>query len=221
MKKFRIDWPNHIIGFFSALFGIMIAFELEDFRKQRDEQSLAKSAFENLKKEVEINKNILHESVNGNLESIHTIQQLLKKVDNDFQFKGTHSQADSINQKWGNLLYIDTSDSVKRQLSWPTHFGMQNISIPSIQTTAWESAKATGSLNVMSYEKVASLTFVYSNAKISDELTELRRLWRNSDKAVTKSEFLLILSEMEKDHEVIGRELNEFDQFVNMLQAME
>ena len=221
MKNFRIDWPNHIIGFFSALFGIMIAFQLENWRQDSHDQALATSAFGNLKREVEINKNSLHETVRLNLETIRTVKEILALVDRELILEGTKAKADSLNRKFSNVISIDVSNSSINNRRWPVLFNMQNITIPSLQTSAWESAKATGSLSVMSYERVASLTFVYNNAKIIDEISEIRKLWRSLDKTNSKEEFSKLLVEMEKDHEIILRELNEFDQFFNMLQAME
>ncbi len=220
--RLKIDWPNHIIGFFSALFGILIAFELDQWREHNNELKLSKSAFENLMKEVDINQNILHENVTLNLRSIHKMQEVLVKVDKNLIFIGTRKEADSINRKFGKLLYIDIADSSTRiKTSMPVHIGMSNITVPSLQTSAWESAKATGALNSMPYEKVVSLSFVYNDSKILDELIQIRTLLRKSDRITTKSELILLLEEAERSHVVLDNELVEFDQFVNMLEAME
>ena len=37
----RIDWPNHIVAFFSALFGILIALELDERREDTKETEFA------------------------------------------------------------------------------------------------------------------------------------------------------------------------------------
>jgi len=222
LPRLKIDWPNHIIGFFSALFGILIAFQLDQWRENNNELKLAKSAFENLMKEVDINQNILHENVTLNLQSIHKIQEVLVKVDKNLMFAGTREEADSINRKFGKLLYIDIADSSERRKAyWPVHIGVSNITVPSLQTSAWESAKATGALNSMPYEKVVSLSFVYNDSKIIDELIQIRALLRKSDRITTKAELNLLLEEAERSHRVLENELVQFDQFVNMLEAME
>jgi hypothetical protein len=222
LPRLKIDWPNHIIGFFSALFGILIAFELDEWRERNNELKLAKSAFENLMKEVDINQNILHENVTLNLKSIHKIQEVLAKVDRNLIFIGTRKEADSINRKFCKLLFIDIADSSTRvKPVWPVHIGMSNITVPSLQTSAWESAKATGALNSMAYEKVVSLSFVYNDSKIIDELIQIRTLLRKSDRIATKSELILLLEEADRSHNVLNTELIEFDQFVNMLEAMD
>jgi hypothetical protein len=222
LPRLKIDWPNHIIGFFSALFGILIAFELDQWRERNNELKLAKSAFENLMKEVDINQNILHENATLNLKSIHEIQRALLKVDRNLLFTGTRKEADSINKKFGKLLFIDLADSSSRiKHVWPVHIGMSNITVPSLQTSAWESAKATGALNSMPYEKVVSLSFVYNDSKIIDELIQIRTLLRKSDRITTKAELNLLLEEADRSHQVLENELVQFDQFVNMLEAME
>lgn len=221
LPQVKIDWPNHIIGFFSALFGILIAFELDQWRESRNELELADSAFTNLKKEVDINQNILRENVNLNLKTIRKMQQVLTKVENSLLFVGTRTEADSINQKFGRLLFIDTLSLPSRKTGWPVHIGIGNILVPSLQTSAWESAKATGALNYMPYEKVVSLSFVYNAAKINDELIQIRNQLRNSDRVKTKADLLIVLNELERSHKILESELAEFDQFVNMIEAMD
>ena len=98
---------------------------------------------------------------------------------------------------------------------------MGNINVPSMQSSAWESAKATGALNLMDYEKVLALSFIYNHSRIMNELNEVRSLWQASDNIVTKTALSNLLNEMEKSHQTLDRELLEFDQFVNMLYAME
>lgn len=221
LPKVRIDWPNHIIGFFSALFGILIAFELDQWRESKNELQLAETAFGNLKKEVDINQNILRENVNLNLKTIHKMQEVMTKVENNLLFVGTRNEADSINQKFGRLLFIDTLSLPSRKTGWPVHLGIGNILVPSLQTSAWESAKATGALNYMPYEKVVSLSFVYNAAKINDELIQIRNQLRNSDRVTTKADLFILLNELERSHKILESELTEFDQFVNMIEAMD
>lgn len=221
LTRFKIDWPNHIIGFFSALFGILIAFELDQWRESRNELELAESAFENLKKEVDINQNILRENVNLNRKAIHNMQEIVARVDNNLLFTGTRTEADSINRKFGRFLFIDTLAVPSKKTGWPVHIGIGNILVPSLQTSAWESAKATGALNYMPYEKVVSLSFVYNAAKINDELIQIRNQLRNSDRVTTKAGLQILLNELERSHKILESELVEFDQFVNMIEAMD
>lgn len=221
-SKYQIDWPNHIIGFFSALFGILIAFELDEWREERNQIEIARVAFENLKKEVQINQNSLHENISNNVNYIDALQSLFDKMDNQLRFVGVRAEADSINLNFSQVVFIEWNDSVKRKAELPlVHIGMHNIATPTLQSSAWESAKATGALNLMDYEKVLSLSSLYNPQRILEELSEVRNLLRNADDVSSKRELSFLLEEMEKAHRSIESELESFDQFVNILNAME
>jgi hypothetical protein len=221
IPRFQIDLPNHVIGFFSALFGILIAFELDDWREQRNQAALARIAFENLKKEIQINQNALHENITNNLDHIQDLIGILPKLDHQLRFIGTKREADSINSNFSKIIFIDNSGNEKTKRPLPVFIGMGNITTPSLQSSAWESAKSTGALNLMEYEKVLSLSFLYNHSTIIDELMEIKTLWRASDSITSKTELAKLLDEMEKSHQTVNRELQEFDQFVNIINAME
>ena len=223
VSQYKIDWPNHIIGFFSALFGILIAFELEEWRDEKNQIEIARIAFENLKKEVQINQNSLHENVANNIRHINTLQELLSKMDYQLRFTGSKAEADSINQNFSQVVFIEWNDSVtkSRMVKPVVNIGMHNITIPTLQSSAWESAKATGALNLMEYEKVQSLSYLYNPSHILEELNEIKNLWRNSDNVSNKAELSMLLIKMEKAHRSIESSLQAYDQFVNILNAME
>ncbi|MBK5278983.1 MAG: hypothetical protein JJE09_09000, partial [Bacteroidia bacterium] len=50
---------------------------------------------------------------------------------------------------------------------------------------------------------------------------EIKLLWRNSDDVLSKTELSILLIEMQRANRTIEHDLVEFDQFVNMLKAME
>ena len=224
LPPFKIDWPNHLIGFFSALFGILIAFELDNLREAHNQADLSRIAFENLKKEIQINQSLLHENTSNNLRYIHSLQGLLPQINNQLLFIGTTEEADSVNLHFGKIIFVDVGNASmqdKRKKLMPIIIGMGNINVPSMQSSAWESAKATGALNLMDYEKVLALSFIYNHSRIMNELNEVRSLWQASDNIVTKTALSNLLNEMGKSHQTLDRELLEFDQFVNILYAME
>jgi hypothetical protein len=222
-SQYKIDWPNHVIGFFSALFGILIAFELEEWRDEKNQIEIARIAFENLKKEVQINQNSLRENIAINVKHLKSLQALLNRMDNQLGFIGSKEEADSINRNFSQVAFIEWDDVVNNNtLVKPiVIIGLHNITIPMIQSSAWESAKATGALNLMDYEKVLSLSSLYNPPRILDELGQIRNFLRNSDNILSKKELSILLSEMEKAHWSIESELQTFDQFVNILNAME
>ncbi len=73
----------------------------------------------------------------------------------------------------------------------------------------------------MNYEKVLTLSSLYNPPRLLDELNEIRTLWRTSDNVTGKTELTILLTEMEKAHRSIAHELEAFDQFANILNAME
>src|SRR5688572_17342624 len=98
VRKLSIDWPNHIIGFFSALFGILIAFELDQWRERQQEQEIAQNAFAKLKQEIQINKNTLHEMASSNREFLSLLKsEALPNLNDNLQFTGSRFLADSLN----------------------------------------------------------------------------------------------------------------------------
>jgi hypothetical protein len=54
----KIDWPNHIIAFFSALLGILIAFQMEDYREGKGESEELETAMRSIQLEIENNLKI-------------------------------------------------------------------------------------------------------------------------------------------------------------------
>ena len=53
MKK--IDWLNHFVAFASSLLGILIAFQLDNWRESRGENEKMQIALQGIKKEIENN----------------------------------------------------------------------------------------------------------------------------------------------------------------------
>ena len=224
IPKFSIDWPNHVIGFFSALFGILIAFELDQWRERNQEKEIAASAFSKLKQEVHVNNNSLHEMVSTNVKLIGLLNQYLTpQLNNDLQFTGSKIQADSINSNADIKIvaFIDTIGWTGKQKFPPVHIVLGYLSQPIIHNSAWESAKATGALNFMDYEQVLSLSSLYSSPRITDELVEVKRLIQSSDLITTKTQLIRLLKDLNKAHVIIEQELIQHDLFVRIIEQME
>jgi hypothetical protein len=221
----KIDWPNHVVGFFSALFGILIAFELDEWKENRKEATIAENAFVRLQQEIDINRNMLHEVVNTNLLMIQALQNdVLQKVDNQLLFKGTPEQAAAINGSppLSNIAFIHFPEGDhKPHEGAELHVIFGGLIHPVIHNSAWESAKTIGALNNMSYEKVLSLSSLYNPIRLMDELAEVRALLRNADDIRTKADLEKLLSELEDAYHIIETELNQYDAFAAMLSQME
>jgi len=217
----KIDWPNHLIGFFSALFGILIAFELDGWRERQNQKELVANALERMKVEIDFNQQILHSNLQHNVERVKTLHQFLDKLNNNLLFIGSLAEADSVNKYASGYLFINTDGSSENSESYPANISVSSMPMISHHTSAWESAKATGVLNFMGYEKVLLLSSIYNYTNILDELTVIRQLVKKSSEITTKTEFMNFLLEMEESLIVIERELTEYDQFVNMVKTVE
>lgn len=223
----RIDWPNHVVGFFSALFGILIAFELDEWKENRKEEKVAINAFVRLQQEIDINRNTLHETVRTNLELVNGLQmKVLDKVNDKLLFTGTVEEAREINNdpQLSSIAFIHLRDEATGSVSrkgLELHVIFSGLIHPVIHNSAWESAKTIGALNNMSYEKVLSLSSIYNPARLLDELAEIRGLLRNADDVDTKADLEKLLSELEDAYHIIESELTQYDAFAGMLNQME
>lgn len=222
IKRLKIDWPNHIIGFFSALFGILIAFELEEWRQHRNNQAEASEAFIKLKEEISINKTTLHETVATNQRILTTIaKELLPHLSDNLTFKGSPALAKEINVKCQGIAQIELSDSTSQHVIAPVNIFMNSLLQPSLVYSAWESAKATGVINHIEYDKVLTISYVYNAPKITEELKDLSLLLRQADEATNKSSLRKLLIELKQGYNVIELELANYDIFASMVESME
>ena len=224
ITQFSIDWPNHVIGFFSALFGILIAFELDQWRERNQEDEIAKNAFDKLKLEVQVNNNSLHEMVRTNQNLIELMTTVVTPLLNDeLQFTGSRIQADSINYNSDLkvVAFIDTAQWSSKQKHPPTHIVLGYLLQPIIHNSAWESAKATGALNFMDYEQVLSLSSLYNSPRITDELLLIKKLIQNAELITDKSQLNKLLKDLKKAHAIIDQELVQHDSFVSIIEQME
>ena len=221
LAKYNIDWPNHLIGFFSALFGILIAFELDEWRERHNQQELADIAFSRMLTEIEFNQNILHANVNENLNRIQVLDNLTSKLNDQLLFIGEAHEADSLNQLYSDYIHIDTDLSETDRAGKPTYIGVSSLSMIPQHTSAWESAKATGALNFLGYERVIALSSVYNYSSIVEELEAIHNLSKKASDITTTSQLRLYLNEVEKSLKIVERELAEYDQFVSILKSFE
>jgi hypothetical protein len=221
-RSWKVDWPNHLIGFFSALFGILIAFELDQWRESRNQAEEARNAFAKLKEEIIINKNALHEMVNNNLRLLHLLEtELSPRITGRLLFQGSAQEAKFLSQRLAPIAHILIPDSTVQSLSAPVGVFMSSLIRPPLHVSAWESAKATGVINYIEYDKVLAVSMLYNNAVITDELEEIRLLLRNADEVADKTGFDRLVTELRESYQIIETELANFDVFVGMVMEME
>jgi len=222
-RSWKVDWPNHTIGFFSALFGILIAFELDQWRENENNKDDAHNAFLKIKQEVQINKDILHETVNTNLRLIDLLEiELVPFINDRLEYKGPTEKAAEINQNVQPIGRIIIGDSLAAFITSPALINMGSLLRPALHNSAWESAKATGVINYIEYEKVLSISSLYNSPRIMEELSEIKSLLRNADEIKTKDALVSLLKELRASHLLIQSELtNYYDVFVSIIEGME
>ncbi len=158
----RIDWRNHFVAFISTLFGIFIAFQLEDWRESRVEKERMKITFQSIKFEIEENLRIYRTNVTQ-------IRDFLEYVD----FILSHSKGDKLVMKatdysFYQSKYPDRFEYVKliRNLNdslseYTSDLRVDFIPLTGISTSNWDAAKSTGVLTLAEPTKVSDLTYIY------------------------------------------------------------
>lgn len=171
--------------------------------------------------EIEFNQNVLHTNVKQNLEMISMLHRFSEKINEHLLFIGSLKDADSVNNLFTGYLYINTVGFDKKSSTFPAHISIGSMPVMTQHSSAWESAKATGVLNFMGYEKVLGLSSIYNNTNILDELNIIKQLIKRSSEITSKTQLGYFLSDIEESLRVIERELIVYDQFVSMLKSME
>jgi hypothetical protein len=167
MRKFnsyKIDWLNHIVGFLSAIFGIFIAFRLENYRERQND-----------KEKVEIVKQVLKKEIEGNLEIYErNVADLsgwfdyLELYDTKFDEKrrglviGLHElliwrkkQPD----RFSDLKEIQSINDTLKVFEFP--FRVDVAPTMGISTSNWKTAVSSGVLTSMDYTLTTRLTQIY------------------------------------------------------------
>ena len=159
----RIDWRNHFVAFISTLFGIFIAFQLEDWRETQAEHERLKVTFQSLKFEIEENIKIYRTNINQIRDFLDYVDFILSH--NKGNSKLTINPADYEAYK---AKYPDRFEDVKfiRSLNdtlneYTSSLNVDFIPLTGISTSTWEAAKSTGVLTIAEPARVSDLTYIY------------------------------------------------------------
>jgi len=94
----KIDWLNHTVAFFSALLGILIAFQLEDYADNRKDNEELKSALNAIKNEINNNLNIYQTNVDQ-LGDWLEYWEVIKGIDENGVFAVAKNKYQKLNAK--------------------------------------------------------------------------------------------------------------------------
>ena len=158
--KNKIDWINHLIAFLSALLGILIAFQLEDYQDKQREKEELQITLTAVKNEVENNIKIYQtniEQLSAWLDYYDLYALSMRKGDvevNKFEFDilMSNSRKDSWNQK----EMVNDSILVVKAIS--DLFIIDTAPITGISSSSWQAGLYSGSVNRLSYDNLSKLT---------------------------------------------------------------
>jgi len=183
----KIDWLNHMIAFLSALLGIVIAFQLEDFQEDQKAQEDLQITLIAIKKEVENNQSIYRTNIETLSEFLDYISVLEDK--NDKEYRINKNKFDKIKSKSPDRF---ADWKLKRQENDSTLiFEPFDIDVPApetgISTSSWKAGIYSGILNRLDHSNLSKLTHIYE--------------WIEKDIGLNEVEFLENVV-MEKFHDI-------------------
>lgn len=219
MKRFTftINWPDHFVGFFSALFGILIAFQLEEWRDKNERNELAQLALQNLQNEIGINKTYYEETVRFNSGFVVFVQQSLPFLTSDLKYQGSLEKADSLNAIFPSHYHVQVSELGDQNAANTFAVSIKmNITLKHPITAAWESAKATGALNYMDFGTVHLLSLIYDQERLLNEIQYANELIRTSE-IHSKEDLANFLAKVHESITVLQHELEDMNSFIHML----
>lgn len=173
MKK--IDWRNHLIAFLSALFGILIAFQLEDFSENRKQLERTNTAYDLVIAEIENNIAIYKENVNhiGSWLTYYNITRDLSIGAVDYlqvpvsTYNQIHLDSTKIYRLSAFRISFKNDSIVElRRKEMIDDQGAHDITVDilpktGIATSAWSSGVNSGIFSQLSPDKLNDLTKIY------------------------------------------------------------
>lgn len=154
-KLKKIDWSNHTIGFVSTIIGILIAFQLEEWRENHDEQARIDKAELSLVTELQRNKAGLENVVKENHDWLAYANFMFAHLRND-KLACTQQELDSISkvypERFDNVTFLRKLNRTENLYNFS--FEVDRHFIFQIETDAWAAAKSSGILNFMEQENV-------------------------------------------------------------------
>ena len=176
--KTHIDWKNHLIAFLSALLGILIAFQLEDYRSRQNDLDNLDIAMSSIKNEIENNLAIYKsntELLNDWLD-YYSLSELVNQNNEVTVSKPRYQElSNNPNQKdryenW--VVVVETNDSVT--LNVPENGPLIDfLPATDISTSSWYAAINSGLLTRVDNNVLNKLTSIYQWTEKDFGLDEL------------------------------------------------
>lgn len=160
----QIDWKNHLVAFLSALIGIIIAFELEDYKDRRREEAAREITIDAIRQEVE--KNIAIYKANWDTVSLwlkyYDVNRSRNSSGEVRMAKATFDELRSVRRdrtrSW-QLLKSD-GDTVQVRIN-PDEFLLDVAPEVGVSTSSWQAAVYSGSLKGLDGHMLTKLNQIY------------------------------------------------------------
>lgn len=161
-----IDWLNHAISFLSALIGIFIAFQLEDYQDSRQEEKELEVTMNAVKLEIESNMAIYQANVD-NLSAWLKYYELVQSIGDNREVRIKKRDFLSILKKGPNRFDGWTQKRIENDSILIYNVGLGDIfridvaPETGISTSSWQAGLYSGTLNKVGHEKLSKLSKIY------------------------------------------------------------
>lgn len=165
MSNLKIDWVNHLIGFLTALVGIVIAFQLDDWQERSREEEKLKVTLQAIKAEIDNNREIYKNDV-ANLSGWLEYWTFMRSRDEDNNGEMIAAEREIIAMKEKHPTRFEGVKLIKKYSDSLGVYGpllarVDVIPKSGISTSSWEAAKSSGVLNSLDHSRMTELTKIY------------------------------------------------------------
>lgn len=155
--KSKIDWINHVVGFVSVVFGVVMAFWLNNWSEGRSENQTIRTALQNVRNEIAKNQKNLDSTILENRRQYEFLGEYLGMVNDNMSIASTNAEWHELVEKYPN--YLATSSSGVRL----------NLELFQLSEVAWATTHRTGILTSIDFELVFVLEESYDLQKKVNE----------------------------------------------------
>lgn len=148
-KKKKIDWLNHFVGLVSVVFGVLIAFWLNNWSEERKEQREIKTALQNVRNEISKNQLALDSTITESKLFREFLDQYLNSVDDEMKVVISDAEWEELINKYP--LYLKEGTTSIRL----------SVSLFQLSEVAWTTTHRTGILSSINFELAYQLEETY------------------------------------------------------------